>query len=64
MKTQSEENAALQKRNGTLIALLRDTDRRMAGNELYEHGWVNHPEKPERSAADYVREVINPQPSN
>jgi hypothetical protein len=44
--------------NAELLAALKVVDEHLKHVPDYEYGWINHPEKPERSLADMVRGLI------
>jgi hypothetical protein len=44
--------------NAELLAALEKVDEHLKHVPDYEYGWINHPEKPERSLADMVRGLI------
>ena len=41
-----------------MLEALKFIDQVMTGNEHYEHQWINHPEKPEKTPSSVVRAAI------
>lgn len=41
-----------------LAEVLKKLNKYMAGNDLWDHGWMNHPDKPEISPAGFVDQVL------